>query len=315
MRTERERRLAALAAGQHQIVTRAQLRQELGLTPAAIDSLVHRGRLVVLRAGVYVLSGCSPDVRGAIYAATVGTRVSAGSHRAAAELWRMPGREPIVEVASPRWRRVRGDAIAGFPLVVHESYHLTARDIVEIDGIWRTRADRTLVDLGASVALGHLELETLVFAVQDAVRRNLTDIAQLEATFARLAPHIRLGAREFRAPLDSFQPVLASVDSPPEVRVGRVLLAAGYRIVPQYELKLGPRWTVRLDFYLPDVHHGVEVSPFSTHGGAKQREYDIARALRVRRLHGIEISVVGDDEIARGCPALISMLHTLPRAA
>ena len=103
---------------------------------------------------------------------------------------------------------MRGEKLCGFELVVHESLHLCERDVVEIDGIWRTRVARTLVDLGTSVALGHIDGTTVTVAIQDAVRRNLTDLAQLESTFARLAPDIRIGARQFREALDEYQPVL-----------------------------------------------------------------------------------------------------------
>ncbi|HEY3834334.1 MAG TPA: hypothetical protein VGO03_18730 [Acidimicrobiia bacterium] len=220
-----------------------------------------------------------------------------------------------MEVTSPRWRRLRGETLAGFPLSVHETYHLTDRDVVEVDGIWRTRVDRTLVDLGASVALGHLDVATVTLAIQDAIRRNLTDIPRLETTFARLAQHIRFGAREFREAIDRFQPVLADAESPPEIKVGLALLAAGFKVVPQYELKLSAGWTVRLDFFVPEVNRGVEVSPDCTHGGLVQKRYDAVRALRVRRLHGIESSVVTDEEIDNGCRELLALLHTLRRAA
>jgi hypothetical protein len=315
MNAKRERALVQLATQQHQVVTRSQLCVDLRFSSSAIDRLVEVGRLVVLRRGVYALGGCALDVRGALYAATVGSRTSVGSHRAAARLWRLPGGEDLVEIASPRWRRVRGDGLGGYELVVHESLHLSERDAVELDGIWRTRVARTLVDLGASVALGHIDADALVLAVQDGVRRNLTSVEQLEATFARLAPQIRIGGREFRAALDAYEPVLAGTESPPEVKVGRALLRAGFEVVPQYELKLGTNWTVRLDFFLPEFVRGVEVSPFSTHGGRLQKQYDIARTLRIRRVHGIEISEVGDDEIDNGCRELLGLLRTLRAAA
>ncbi len=315
MRSDREKALAELAARQHQIVTRCQLRGELGLNPSSVDRLVRAGRLVVIRKGVYGIGGCPPDYRGALYAATVGFRVSVASHRAAAKLSRLPGGEALVEVTSPRWRRLRGTKLAGFELAIHESSHLAERDVVEIDGVLRTRVARTLVDLGTSVAMGHLESATLTLAIQDAVRRNLTDLGQLERTCARLAPDVRIGSKAFRVALNRFQPVLAGTESPPEVRVGQALLEAGHRIIPQYELVLGPGWTVRLDFYLPDFHRAVEVNPFSTHGGAQQHQYDIARALRIRRIHGIELINVGDEEIQRGCPELLAVLRTIERAA
>ena len=115
--------------------------------------------------------------------------------------------------------------------------------------------------------------------------------------------------------LDRFQPVLADTESTPEIKVGRALIAAGFTVVPQHELKLSPNWTVRIDLYLPELHRGVEVNPDCTHGGAVQRQYDIARALRIRRLHGIEIDEVSDKEIDHGCPELIAMLRTLRRVA
>ncbi|HEY1738408.1 MAG TPA: type IV toxin-antitoxin system AbiEi family antitoxin domain-containing protein [Acidimicrobiia bacterium] len=315
MRAERERRLAELAARQFQVVTRTQLSEDLGLTPCAIDNLVRRHRLVVLRRGVYMLAGCTPDLRSALYAATAGARTSIVSHRASTGLWRLPGGAELVEIASPRWRRVRGRTLCDFDLVVHESLHLSERDVVEVDGIWRTRVPRTLIDLGTSVALGHIEGATLTLAIQDAVRRNLTDVSQLEATFARLAPDIRIGARQFRAALEQYQPVLADAESSPEIKVGQVLIHAGFKVVPQYELKLSPNWTIRIDLYLPEFNRGVEVSPDCTHGNAVQRQYDIARALRIRRVHGIEIDEVSDDEIDRGCPELVAMLQTLRHPA
>src|SRR4051794_26858334 len=95
MRRELERALAGLAARQHQVVTRTQLRTELRIPDAAIDKLVRTSRVVVLRHGVYGLAGCTPDLRGALYAATAGSRTSVASHRAAAHLWRLPGRAEL----------------------------------------------------------------------------------------------------------------------------------------------------------------------------------------------------------------------------
>ncbi len=304
-----------MAACQHGVVTRDQLLHELALSPNSIKRLVDQHRLRVLRQGVYAVGGAPIELPGALFAASAGRRLSSVSHRSSAWLWRLPGRASVVEVASPRWRRARGSDVAGFELCVHESFHLSERDVVEIDGIPRTRVARTLIDLGTSVALGHIELEVLVLAMQDAVRRGLTDLEQLERTYERLAPEFRIGARAARRALDQFQPALSQTESPPEILVGRALLAAGYEIVPQYELSLSPTWTVRLDFYLSEFHRAVEVNPFSTHGGVRQHQYDIARALRIRTLHGIDISAVGDEEIARGCPELLALLATLRREA
>lgn len=120
-----------------------------------------------------------------------------------------------------------------------------------------------------------------------------------------------LGAREFREALDRYQTVLENTESRPEIKVGQALLRAGFRVVPQFELKLSSTWTVRIDLYLPEFERGVEVNPDCTHASTVPRQYDIARALRIRRVHGIEIDEVGDDEIDRGCPELIAMLRTL----
>ena len=119
--------------------------------------------------------------------------------------------------------------------------------------------------------------------------------------------------------LDRFQPVLDDTESTPEIKVGRALLTAGFKVVPQYELKLSLGSTVPENRPLPslDVNRGVEVNPDCTHGGAVQRQYDISRALRIRRLHGIEIDEVSDDEIdlAEPVPELIGLLRTLRRTA
>jgi hypothetical protein len=117
-----DRRIAVVARTQHEVVGRAQL-FAIGLSKAAIEGRVRRGRLHRVHQGVYAVGG----------------EGAALSHFSAAVLWGMLGeRKWPVHVTAERRRRVQG-------LRVHEAPLEGER--VRREGIVVTTPGRTLVDL------------------------------------------------------------------------------------------------------------------------------------------------------------------------
>src|SRR6476646_9609483 len=102
------------------------------------------GRWISVHDGAYRCAGSPLIWHGRVLAACwAGGVRAAASHRTAAELWALPGRDPdLVELTCPRWHRARHEG-----LVVHESLALDEIDVTTRDGIPVTTAARTLFDL------------------------------------------------------------------------------------------------------------------------------------------------------------------------
>ena len=133
--------MAALAARQHGVVTRAQL-LAAGLTEAAVEHRVRSGRLFRLHRGVYAVGHTAVDLPGRDLAAVLAcgpeallSHQSAGARIEVTPAWRGP-----VHVLAPGRHQHRG-------VVVHQSRRLAPEDRAVRDGIPVTSAVRTLVDL------------------------------------------------------------------------------------------------------------------------------------------------------------------------
>lgn len=165
-----DRRIAALAARQHGLVTRSQLR-ELGLSPSTISRRLSAGRLHPLHRGVYAVGHPLVSAHGTRLAAVLACGPGAAlSHRSAGAHWglvRWTGR-PHVTAA-----RSRGP-LPG--IVVHRGRRLSAEDTTVRDGVPCTAWARTIVDLSA-----HLTVDRLVRALEAAALSGLYDHAALTA--------------------------------------------------------------------------------------------------------------------------------------
>ncbi len=226
------------------------------------------GRWVMVHERVYRIAGTPPTWHGRLLAACwAGGARAAASHRAAAELWGLPGRSgDLVELTCPRWRRARHPG-----LIVHESLAFDAIDIVIRDAIPVTTAARTLFDLAGVCGPGTLDL-----AIDNALRRRLTTATELAATHDRLARSGRKGSRPFGVAVGRRTGV---TESEAERRLLQLLKRQGLpEPVVQHEiLDDEGRFVARVDFAYPDLRIAIEYDSYEHHMGTVAHEHDGAR--------------------------------------
>jgi very-short-patch-repair endonuclease len=167
------RQIAALAARQRGVVSRAQL-LGLGLGQGAIDHRVGRGLLYPVHRGVYAVGHSVLGPRGHWLAAVLAAGPGAVlSHRSAAALWGIrdaAGARPEVTVA----RRRRLTSVTTHRIALAED------EITINDGIPVTTPARTLLDLAEQLTPQRLER-----AVHEAEYRRLTSPLSLDALLTR----------------------------------------------------------------------------------------------------------------------------------
>jgi len=146
MRRDIDDLAAAIAEGQHGLITR---RQALGLGMSA-EAIQHRrttGRWVTVETGVYRLRGAPETIRSRVLAVCLALGGIA-SHRTAAWLHGLDGFPPtLIEVSVPYGRSLPRDDV-----IIHESTDLHLFEPVLIDGIPTTPVARLAVDLGAVIS-------------------------------------------------------------------------------------------------------------------------------------------------------------------
>jgi hypothetical protein len=170
---EKSSEVARLAARQHGLVTRAQLRK-LGLSRGSIDHRLRTGGLHRVHTGVYALAYRSQTPHARMMAAVLACGPGAAlSHRSAAELWGFgPPWRGAVEVTVPAQRRPPG-------VIVHRSLTL-ASHVATHHGIPVTTVARTLIDLA-----GALDDARLGRAINDAHIKRLVQLEELAELAAR----------------------------------------------------------------------------------------------------------------------------------
>src|SRR4051794_18802250 len=183
-----DRELAALAALQHGVVAREQLRG-LGLSDTAISQRCRAGRLHRLHLGVYSVGHTVLGVRGRWMAAVLACGSDAAlSHASAAALWEIRASDAVyIDVTARRTGRKRPG------LRIHRPRTLQADEVTERYGIPTTTPARTILDLGAA-----LQPDRLNRLLDEAERRELTDYPALDA-LARAHPGHRGAAKLMRA--------------------------------------------------------------------------------------------------------------------
>jgi very-short-patch-repair endonuclease/predicted transcriptional regulator of viral defense system len=162
---QRERRLATLAARQHGVVAKRQLRA-LGVGEGAVKHRLRLGRLRTIHRGVYAIGQGPISMRGRWLAAVLACGDGALlSHRSAAALWGLTGihRGPV-DVTSPCGRSSR-TGIALHRCEIAEGDRAINGDIPV------TSVPRTLVDLATA-----LDRTRLNRAFEEADRLRLLDM-------------------------------------------------------------------------------------------------------------------------------------------
>ena len=188
-----DKAIARLAARQHGLVTTGQLR-ELGLSRKVVSRRVTKGQWLKVAPTVLRLAGTpvtwESHVLEHVLAAGPG---AVASHRSAAVLWKLDGaKQGKPEVAVPN---TRCPAVPGARL--HRSGDLDRVPVVRRSNIPTTPIERTLLDLGAVVSFERVQL-----AIDDALRRKLTNIDRLLDTLVRHARRGRDGVGPLRAALE-----------------------------------------------------------------------------------------------------------------
>jgi very-short-patch-repair endonuclease len=233
------------------------------------------------------------------------------SHRAAALLWKLPGGADVLEITSPRWRRTRHEDI-----VVHETRRFDAIDVTVLDGmIPVTRPARTVLDLCGLAERGLLAESVVEAALQEAIRRDLIDVALIGARCERLGGDVRVGGKIAARLIDRWLPAASRTDSRAEAILFDLLVEAGLpEPVPQFRVWLGPGEFVTLDFAWPDARIGLEFDSYRWHGGRMKHDADARRELRLGE-QDWSIVRVTDDELDAGCPHAIPNLKRQLRVA
>jgi very-short-patch-repair endonuclease len=251
----------ALAARQHGVVTRAQLR-ELGMSDHAIGYRLRRGRLHWVRRGVYAVGRPQLTRNGVLIAAVLSCGPGAAlSHEPAGEVLGIRKRRvgPIdVTVPGPR-RAVK-------EIRLHRSL-LQAGDVVRFHGIPVTSVVRTLLDLAQRLSPNELEA-----TVNEADKLDLIDPERLRTALDKRGGQrgvTALGA--LGALLDRH--TLTLTDSELERRFLPIARRAGLPPpLTQREVN-----GFRVDFYWPDLGLIVETDGLRYHRTPAQQARDRRR--------------------------------------
>jgi hypothetical protein len=210
--------VAALAARQHGVVSRRQLRV-LGLSDEAITVRARSGYLHPLFRGTYAVGyprvGRPERMLAAVLACGDGTVLSHGS---AAELLGLWDKRPVaIDVISPRGAGRKVDGIRR-----HDVPQPQPDEVETRQGIPCTTASRTLVDMA-----GRLGERSLRRMVEQAAVLRVLDADEIDRLLARGRRRGAPRLRSILAPWRTEDGRLPRVRSPLEARLLPVLLEAG----------------------------------------------------------------------------------------
>lgn len=262
--------VSRLAAGQHGVVTRAQLAAE-GISRDVLDHRVHTRRLQPLHRGVYLVGPVAPQNAREMAACLACGPCAYLSHRSAGALWgllKRSARAPV-DVALRSGVRKR-PGIRTYRIRTLQDDEVTGRH-----GIPVTTPARTLYDLA-----GRLRPLALEKIIAEALARRLTSEEELVEMVERRAG--RRGVHRLRAALGQTGPAFTRSRAE-ELFLG---LARRARIEePQVNVTVGRH---EVDFYWPRARLAVEVDGRAFHTSSRDFERDRRRDAELAT-HGIRV--------------------------
>ena len=252
--------VARIAAAQHGVVTRAQLKRA-GITGRVIDRRLRGGILKTLHRGVFLVGFVEAPLAREMAACLACGEHAFVSRLSAAVMWGImkqsarPARTEITIRAGYRRR-------AG--IQIHRTGSLPAHETTGLRGVPITSVQRTILDLAA-----HLHRKPLDRAISQAVALGLTDSQQLLDIACRHAG--RRGARRLRTLLSGPGPAFTRSEA--ERRF--LDLARRARIEPP---EVNTRVLgLEVDFYWPRRQLVVEVDGRAFHSSPLDFERDRTR--------------------------------------
>jgi very-short-patch-repair endonuclease len=254
--------LAALAELQYGVVARWQLTL-LGYGKDAIQVRIDSGLLKPMHVGVYAVGHTKLTRNGYFLAAVLafGPRAVL-SHRSAGVLWDLlTSRQIKADVTT----HVSGQRHAR-RIKAHRTRHLHPEDVTIKDGIPVTSVARTILDLAA--ILGPDRLRDVI---DDAVRRELFDLAALERAMAR-TPR-RKGVPKLTAILADYRGA-PDLRSKFEKRFRHRIRATTGLPEPLYNVQIAG---YRADVYFPDYKLVIELDSRHFHLTPRAFEADAVR--------------------------------------
>lgn len=261
------REITQLAEEQYGVVTIDDVRGHLN--ELQIQHALRTGRLCVAfaKTGVYRIGGAPEFWEQRLYAACRATNGSA-SHRSAARVWGNAYVPAVrLELTVPEFQVVRLSGVRA-----HRSNRIPPEHLTTYAGIPITTGARTLVDLSAVLSDYRLER-----AIDDALRRGITTVAELRACFDELAGRGRRRIAHLRPLLEARQGDYNPGDSDAELRLVRWLERDGLPRPVQHIWVVirGKRYCI--DCGYPDIKVGFEWDGWDDHGVRRAFDYDRAR--------------------------------------
>jgi very-short-patch-repair endonuclease len=260
--------IAAIAARQLGLFTGGQARVA-GATRSMRRHRLTRGRWVQVHADVFRLAGVPPSWEQSVRAACLAAGPAAVvSHRAAAQIWELPGVRPDIELTLPFGH----DALlAG--VRVHHSRLLPPVDVTIRDDMKVTTPTRTLIDMSSV-----LDRSTLQRVLDHCLGQRLTTTSFVTRRLESLGRQGRPGSALLTVLLADAARDGRRPESELERRLWELLRQLpGPPPVAQYEVRLPGGRRARLDIAYPDIRLAIEADSYAHHSSASDWASDHTR--------------------------------------
>ena len=276
-------RCAALAAGQHGLITRHQALR-CGLTAQMIAGRVRNAGWTRIHPNVYLLPGLPLSWEGRVFAAFLSVNGPClVSHRSAARLYQLEDRaDDAVDLSV--WSGISRNGVD-----VHRLSRSDQPKSRSVRGLRVTGVERTLLDVCTVTAPKRAGR-----SMDAALRARLTSIDRL-ARYADDIPEGRYGRPVFTQLIRIRDRRDEALGSEIEARMARILRTLPYRWQPQFPIDTGSH-NYRVDFAIPDAMLAIECHSIKWHFGEEAFKKDLAHDRRLT-LIGWTVLYYSWDEI------------------